>query len=58
MIIGIPGDFMIVVETQDAYTFSQECNQVSCDYALKAAYVDTYMYKAVFTKKQGGREVW
>lgn len=55
MIIGNIGSPVVVVESQDPYSFCQECEQVknyatnsSSYYKIDRTHMDNYMYKAMF----------
>lgn len=55
MIVGNMGEAVIVVESQDPYTFCNECDQVrnystnsASYYKIDSTHMDIYMYKAMF----------
>ena len=56
MITGNIGlDNLIIVDCNsfDTYSFQNECNQIlNMDYKLKSCFIDQYVYKAIFIKKE------
>ena len=54
MVTGNPMDKVVVIEAQDAWTFSNEVNSVLQQdplFYIGSSYVDTYMYKAILIKR-------
>ena len=55
MVTGNPMDKVIVVEAQDAWTFSNEINSVMQQeplFYVDSSHVDVYMYKAILVKRE------
>ena len=55
MVIGNPMDKVVVVEAQDAWTFSSEINSVMQQeplFYIDSSHIDTYMYKAILVKRE------
>ena len=55
MVTGNPTDKVVVVEAQDAWTFSNEINSVMQKeplFYVDSSHVDMYMYKAILVKRE------
>jgi len=55
MVTGNPTDKVVVVEAQEAWTFSNEINSVMQTeplFYVDSSHVDMYMYKAILVKRE------